>query len=88
MDPGWWRMGKTWWKSETRRGPQASTTRFSRGFRETGIFLLAAGRLHRIEFAHEHDYANASDRITLPVLLRPGKDRVRVVAGIDTGASF
>ncbi len=44
--------------------------------------------MFRLDFARVHSYANDEDGVALPTTLRFGSNSVRVVASVDTGASF
>lgn len=58
------------------------------GFR----WILAAARLDgsevfRLEFDRAHSYGSLTDGITLPIVLRSGREAVWLTAKVDTGAS-
>ena len=44
--------------------------------------------MYPLEFAAVHSYATEQDGIFVPVVLKSGENRVRLSAGVDTGATF
>ncbi len=43
---------------------------------------------HSLSFNHLHEYDAAADGITVPIILSTAKKRVKILAKVDTGASF
>jgi len=41
-----------------------------------------------ISFAKRHSYSGSADSITIPVVLKAGRERVDFVASLDTGAAY
>ena len=44
--------------------------------------------MHSLAFTQVHAYANNGNGVAVPILPRSGANKVRLVASVDTGASF
>ncbi len=44
--------------------------------------------MYQFEFTEAHDYSNGDESVSLPVELRSGTRILKMVASVDTGASF